>query len=1509
MKKTNLLIALMVFVVALCLTVVACNFTIDTNTDPDDNSSNGDDPNSKNITISFNSNGGSAIASISVTKGEIFTAPNVPTKEGYTFVGWYVDSALTEQWDFSVDSATTSITLYAKWSSNAGKIVAFTNGVINGTDIEVVVGKDTDALSIETAVTLDGNATWKLYYDILGQIEIPTKIATQTNGKLNDGDNIFYIVSSTYDGTQVYTYKLVVHRQYLTSVEFKFMGKTVKTLEILTKSMITDSDVPTVEGYTISDWTYAVGSENENWDFSTQKVQGFTTLNAKYTPNTYTVTLDPNGGTLSSTTEEVTFDSTYSLPVPTKVGHTFKGWYFDGKQYTYASGSSLSPWSNAEDTTLFAKWEINTYKVTANKNISGAGSVSGGGYHEFNSNVTLSANTNVGYTWLGWYDSNGTKVSIGTDETFSFVLGTENVTYTAKWYKTVLEKNISSAGSISQLDRAYKVGDVVTVNATTNTGYTWLGWYEGNTKVSDGTSKSLSFTMADEGKTYTAKWMKCPVALEKNISVAGTVNGVEKTVVGEKTTITATTNSGYTWLGWYDGDTKVSNGTDTTYTFTMTEESKVYVAKWIAYTITTTTNDANGGTYTQYDNKKVTVGEEITLVATTNDGYTWLGWYDGEVKVSDGTSATYTFEMGNSSKTYTAKWAFYTISTSTNDENAGTYTQYSQKKMTAGTEISLLANTNEGYTWIGWFEGETLVSSELEYVFDMPAKNVEYTAKWMCYTLTTNSNNNVAGQYTVYNNTKTPAGSEITLTATTNNEYVWLGWYDGDTKVSDGTSTIYTFKMTMENKTYTAKWSKLALEKNIDVAGSVSGIDKAFSLGDSVTISATTNSGYTWLGWYDGNVKISDGTSPTYTFNATAENKTYLAKWSKVTLAKNISSAGNVYGLNQTFKVGDSATITATTNDGYTWLGWYNGSSLLTEDTSYTFTMTEENVTYTAKWTSYTLTTTTNDSTHLEYTTYNTQKVTKGKQVVLTASVKATSLGYKFMGWYNGDALLTTEFTYIFNMPAQNVTYTAIWGVVDEMSNFEFSSTATTCSISDVKDKSVTEIVIPDYVTRIESFAIINCKNIKTINIPASVTRIEGSAFAGCTALETVTFAENSKLSTISSGAFQRCTSLKTITVPNSVTSIGSGAFNSCTSLESITLPFVGGSKKSATDTYQYPFGYIFGTSSYDGGIETTQYYYADSTSTTTTATYYVPASLKSVKITDGRIIPFSFRGCNNIVDVSIGSAVTEIGKYAFYQCAGLESIIFENNSILSKIEQRAFYQCTNLDTVSFGSNCSISVIEEYAFYGCSSLTSISIPDNLTTIQRDAFDSTGLTTLNISENSKLTTIGSCAFRGTAIKELYIPAGLTTLSDDSFVFACGSFESIVVAEGNTTFHSESNCLIETDTKTLRLGCKNSVIPADGSVEIIGRWAFDCCSELVDIILPDTITDIYTYAFRACTGLQKVYYSGTLENKANIYIVSSGSEYIEGATWYYYSETVPIEEGNYWYYDSNGNVVEW
>lgn len=385
-----------------------------------------------------------------------------------------------------------------------------------------------------------------------------------------------------------------------------------------------------------------------------------------------------------------------------------------------------------------------------------------------------------------------------------------------------------------------------------------------------------------------------------------------------------------------------------------------------------------------------------------------------------------------------------------------------------------------------------------------------------------------------------------------------------------------------------------------------------------------------------------------------------------------------------------------------------------------------------------------------------TQYVEEGGLVKEPTRDVVTHLGLKFLGW-----------DFDFSNPInESIVINAKTEACEEMKNFEFTSTDTTCQITGVKDKTVTEIIIPDYVTSIGHSAFSYCESLASVTIPSSVTTIGSFAFSYCKSLTSITIPDS--ITTIEESTFSCCESLASVTIPNSVTSIGKNAFDDCDSLVYVTIPdsvteissyaFKScDSLASVTlgsgveNIYSSAFEYCYklkevinkslslnikpGSSS-DGGIG----YYAlevhRGESKIDNVNNYLFYTLDGVNYLIGYvgkdnalILPESYDGsdyeiCNrafemlkNITSVTIGNGVTRIGEYAFGACSNLADVTIGNG--VTYIGEYAFTYCTALTDIIIPDN--VVDIEEGAFCNCSILTSVTIPDSVTRIGNGAF--------------------------------------------------------------------------------------------------------------------------------------------------------------------------------------------
>lgn len=590
-------------------------------------------------------------------------------------------------------------------------------------------------------------------------------------------------------------------------------------------------------------------------------------------------------------TQDVAIKGDFSIEKPTKLGYRFLGFFADedGKnQIVGADGNSVVKFDadkKNNSVKLYPIWEPIEYTIVFKPN---GGRISGADNMKVEYGQTIGdLPTNVvrtGYIFKGWANESGTLISGEDGKVYSDkkVLHESNhvipknevseIVFTAVWeaetYTATLDVNGGDALADDTISLTF--GEKSTLPVPTKVGHDFVGWYNGDQKYTNETGALLSkWNVANNDTLLVARWAVASYEIEvQTDNAGGSVSGPSSADYNSSVQLTATTNPGYTWLGWYDGNTKVSEGNSMTYTFTMPAENKTYTAKWSKVTLATTPSDA--GSVTSLTGK-YNVGDEVTVTATTNDGYTWLGWYDGNTKVSE--DFTYTFTMSAENKTYTAKWTYYTVSTETNIEGAGTYTAYLNHKVTAGNTVTLTATTNAGYTFNGWYIDGSLVYSGSVYDIHMPAENIVIEAKWTpnVYTVTLDVN---GGDALAENFVNITFNSKATLPVPTKEDHDFVGWYNGDQKYTDETGVLLSKWNVANNDTLlVAHWQK---KITISFANCDSIDSEVVFVGSSYTLPTPTHGKYkydTFAGWEW------NGTTYTGSFVAPDSDVTLKACW------------------------------------------------------------------------------------------------------------------------------------------------------------------------------------------------------------------------------------------------------------------------------------------------------------------------------------------------------------------------------------------------------------------------------------------------------------------------------------------------------------------------------------------------------------------------------------------------------------------------------------------------------
>ena len=312
-------------------------------------------------TVTLNKNGGTGgTASVTATFDAGMPSITVPTYAGYTFQGYYdATSGGTKYYNANGTSARTwnkvgAQTLYARWSANTYTITYLGNGNNSGS-------MATTSCTFNNNCTLRANTFVKNSYTFVNWL---------------GNNNVTYGNSATFKYTIVGNLNLTAQWKLSTfTVTLNKNGGTGGTASVTATygSAMPAISVPSRTGYTFQGYydSTSGGTKYYNANGTSANIWNKTaasTLYAQWKANTYTVTLNRNGGSGGTASVTATYNSAMPrITIPTYYGYAFQGYYDSisgGTQYYKSDGTSAKTWNKTGASTLYARWTADCSRTT-----------------------------------------------------------------------------------------------------------------------------------------------------------------------------------------------------------------------------------------------------------------------------------------------------------------------------------------------------------------------------------------------------------------------------------------------------------------------------------------------------------------------------------------------------------------------------------------------------------------------------------------------------------------------------------------------------------------------------------------------------------------------------------------------------------------------------------------------------------------------------------------------------------------------------------------------------------------------------------------------------------------------------------------------------------------------------------------------------------------------------------------------------------------------------------------
>ena len=302
--------------------------------------------------VAYNANGGTNAPAVQtkVHDTALTLSSTIPTKNGYSFVGWSTSNDSTVEYQAGATyTANANVTLYAVWKANEYSVNYDANGGTNAPSAQIKVH--------DSALTLSSNIPTKNGYSFVGW-------------STSNDSTVEYQAGATYTANSSVTlYAVWSAIDY--SVAYNANGGTnapSAQTKLHDTALTLSSTIPTKNGYSFVGWSTSNDSTVEYQAGATYTANSSVTLYAVWSAIDYSVAYNANGGTNAPSAQTKVHDTALTLSsiIPTKTGYTFKGWTIDANSnaVVYQVGDT---YTNNESVTLYAVWEQNVIVDDNNK--------------------------------------------------------------------------------------------------------------------------------------------------------------------------------------------------------------------------------------------------------------------------------------------------------------------------------------------------------------------------------------------------------------------------------------------------------------------------------------------------------------------------------------------------------------------------------------------------------------------------------------------------------------------------------------------------------------------------------------------------------------------------------------------------------------------------------------------------------------------------------------------------------------------------------------------------------------------------------------------------------------------------------------------------------------------------------------------------------------------------------------------------------------------------------------